>query len=449
MLNQEIILDIEKLSSDGVGIARHEGMVVFVKNTCPQDRVRAKIIKTNKSYWSAEVVEIINKSPHRVSPFCPMHNVCGACELQFIDYSYQLELKKEIVKDCLREFDIEIQDVVPSPQIQNYRHKIQYPIRQTQVSKRILAGYFKPKTHDIVNIKYCPIQPKICDDIIDFIRTTAPLYKIEGYDEIKHKGLLRHVVIRSSAKSGNNLVVLVINHDKTPERLKDFAIRLYDSFDKITGVAVNFNNQKTNLIMSDKTLVLIGEGFIEEELCGVDFKIGANTFFQVNPNSASNLFQYVKDYINTNFTSPKILDAYAGISAFGLVLADISETVTSVEENKHSVKLAKEVKKNNNISNIELHCGDSEEFFKTNSAKTYDITILDPPRKGCSKQSLEYAVNLTKSTIIYVSCNPSTLARDLKYIKSIGGVVKSIQPFDMFPHTHHIETVAIIDILHN
>lgn len=442
----ELELVIEKLSSDGKGIAHHDGAVVFVDKVCPQDKIRAKIVKQNKSFWIGELVEILEKSPHRVKPFCPMHNVCGACNLQFIDYDYQLECKKEMVKDAFRGTDIEVKDVIPSPQIKEYRHKIQYPIRQTQVSKRILAGYFKPKSHDIVNIKYCPIQPAICDEIIDFVREIAPMYGIEGYDEKNHKGLLRHVVIRSSAKTGDNLVILVINSNKPNEKVKDFALKLYDRFDKVTGIGVNINNKQTNLIMSDKTIILYGKEYIEEDLCEVTFKIGANTFFQVNPKSAENIFKYVKNHIKSNFNNPKILDAYAGISAFGLVMADIAGKVVSVEENKASVDLAKEVAAANRIKNIELHCEDSEKFFEEISENTFDITILDPPRKGCSEKTLEYALKLTKSQIIYVSCNPSTLARDLKYLTEHGGTVKFVQPFDMFCHTNHIENVAIISL---
>ncbi len=445
---EEIIADIEKLSSDGRGIAHIDGKVTFVGQTCPGDKCKIKILKENKSYNIAELVEIVEKSPHRVKPFCPMYNVCGACSLQHIDYNYQLELKKTIVEDSMRGLlDASIiDDVVPSPEIKEFRHKIQYPVRQTQVSKRILAGYFKPKSHDIVNIKYCPIQPHICDEIMEFIRENAPKYKIEGYNEKKHSGLLRHVVIRVSAKTGDNLVVLVLNADKVPERVKDFAQLLFDKFDKIVGVTANLNSQKTNLILTNKTIPLFGKDYIEETLCGVTFKIGSNTFFQINPKSAENIFRYVKDYIKSNYTKPTILDAYAGISAFGLVMSDVASEVTSVEECKASVDTAKEVKKLNGINNIKLYCMDCEEFLADKTDKSYDITILDPPRKGCTQKTLDSVLNLTKSEIIYVSCNPATLARDLKYLTDKNATVKSIRPFDMFCHSPHIEDVAIIKI---
>ena len=448
-MEQELTVKIEKLSSDGCGIAKHNSIIIVVDKTGPEDICKIKIIKKTKNYYIGEVLEILKKSPHRIKPFCPMQNLCGACQLQFIDYDYQLKLKKQIVEDAMRGLDVKILNTIPSPEQKEYRHKIQYPIRQTQVSKRILAGYFKPKSHDIVNIKYCPIQPSICDEIIEFIRENAPKYKITGYNEERHQGLLRHVIIRSSAKNKDNLVVLVINAEKTPERIKDFATKIFDTFDKVVGITVNFNKKKTNLIMTNQTELLIGKDYIQESLCDTTFKIGSNTFFQVNPTSANNIFKYVKNYIKDNFTNPTLLDAYAGISAFGLVLADVCKNVVSVEECSASVNLAKDVKKLNNIKNIELFNEDCSKYLQTKSEtdnKCFDVTILDPPRKGCSIESLKYSLKLTKSKIIYVSCNPATLARDLKILINKGAKIESIQPFDLFCHTYHIENVAIIDV---
>lgn len=448
-IEDELIVTIEKLASNAQGITRVNGITVFVDGVCPEDICKIKIVKKNKSYYIAKLLEVITPSKHRVKPFCPMYNVCGSCQLQHIDYNSQLKFKREIVEDLMKGLSVCVQDVEPSPQITEFRHKIQYPIRQTSVSKRILAGYFKPKSHDLVNIKYCPIQPSICDEIIDFIRNTAQKHNISGYDEKTHKGLLRHVVIRASAKDDNQLVVLVVNDNKISQTLKDFCISIYKNFSSVTGVLVNFNTQKTNLIMTENTKSVVGSEYINEVLCNTTFKIGANTFFQVNPKSADNIFKYVKQYIIDNFKEPVILDAYAGISAFGLTLADISKKVVSVEECKASVELAKEIKTENSITNIEINHADCSKFFEKeikNNKKGYDITILDPPRKGCSKESLDYSLLLTKSKILYISCNPATLARDLKYLTEKGAKVISLKPFDMFCHSHHVETVAIISV---
>lgn len=445
----ELTVEIEKLSNLGYGIARADGYVIFVENACPKDKVKIRITKKNKNFANAVITELLEPSPHRIQPVCPMQKVCGACQLQFIDYEFQLKQKKEIVKDAFYGLNIEIRDVIPSPKIREYRRKIQYPVSETKDSKRILAGYYKTNSHELVNIKYCPIQPKICDDIIDFIRNNASEFGVSGYNEKKHSGDLRHVVIRSSELTGKNLVVLVINSLKILEKVKNFAEKIYEEFDEVSGVGINLNPNKTNLILGEKTEIVSGQGYIEEKLCDKIFKVGAETFFQVNPSSANNIFEYVKKHVSENFNKPVILDAYAGITAFGICLSDIADKVVSVEENAASVNLASEIVKENGIKNLELHNMDAGAFFERElkeKGKYVDVTILDPPRKGCTKESLDYALKLTKKQIIYVSCNPSTLARDVKYLIEQGCTVKFVQPFDMFPHTYHTENVAIIDV---
>lgn len=445
-INDEHIVKIEKLTNLGLGLAKIDNFVVFIENACPQDVVKIKLTKVNKNFANATITEIIEPSSHRIQPFCPMQKICGACQLQFIDYDYQLQIKQQIVQETIRTIaglDINIPKTIPSPEIKNYRHKIQYPISQTKNSGRILAGYYKPKSHEIVNIKYCPIQPQICDEIIQFIREKAFDFGIQGFNEKKHTGDLRHVVIRSSKINGKNLVVLVVNATKTFDRLKDFAKSIYDEFQEVCGVCVNYNSKKTNVILGKKSECLYGEEFVEEQIIDKTFKIGANTFFQVNPKSAENIFKYVKDYIANNFDSPTILDAYAGISSFGIVMSDVCKKVITVEENTESCNLAKIVAKNNSIKNIEINNMDAAKFF-AKEKRQFDAVILDPPRKGCTEESLEEAYRLTKNTIIYVSCNPATLARDLRYLTDKGCKVESIQPFDMFCHTYHVENVAII-----
>lgn len=471
----EIIVNIEKLSNLGFGIAKHEGLVIFVENACPGDKLKIKITKLNKNWANAKIIEIIEGSMHRIEPFCAMQNICGGCQLQFIDYSYQLQLKKEIIEDAIKNIggiNVEVREPIASPEILHYRHKVQYPISQTKVSKRILAGYYKPKTHEIINIKHCPIQPEICDNIIEFIRNSAFDYGISGYNEKKHTGDLRHVVLRISKATGKILVTLVVNSTKVFDRLKDFAQNIYDNFKEVSGVCVNFNSKKTNVILGENTELIVGKDFIKERILDKTFRIGPKTFFQINPQSAENIFAFVKDYIKSNFQTPTVLDAYAGVTSFGITVSDICKKVVSVEENKEAVDLASETIKLNNIKNVELHNMDTQEFFqkelKTKKRK-FDVIILDPPRKGCSEESLDYAFQLCKGytpasptetgslasprlsgslcQLIYISCNPATLARDLKYLTSKGAKVEFIQLFDMFCHTYHVESVAIINII--
>lgn len=453
--NEEIIVRIEKFSNLGTGIAKVDGQVVFVENACPEDEVKVKVAKVNKNYATAKVLEVVKPSSHRTEPFCPMQKVCGACQMQFVDYDYQLKLKKQIVEDAMRTIghvSTSVNEPIASPEIRGYRHKIQYPVSQTKNSGRIIAGYYKPQSHEIVNIKYCPIQPKVCDEIIEFIRENAPKFGITGFNEKKHIGDLRHVVIRSSADNGKCLVTLVVNASAQSQckgssfhnRLGDFAKAIFNKFEKVVGVCVNFNSKKTNVILGQVTQCVVGQDFIEEKLIDKTFKIGADTFFQVNPKSAENIFKYVKDEIAKHET-PTVLDAYAGIATFGIVVSDVAEKVVSVEENKSSIEKAKEVLDLNNIANVELYAQDTTKYLKS-VKRRFDITILDPPRKGCTVEALDETLAHTKQKIIYVSCNPATLARDLKYLTEKGCTVETIQPFDMFCHTYHIENVAVISV---
>ena len=451
-INDELIVKIEKISNLGLGIARVDGQIIFVENACPEDELKVKIKKVNKNYANAEIIEIINPSKYRVAPFCPMQKVCGACQLQFIDYDYKLQIKTDIVKDALRSIaglNLEVPKTIASPLTREYRCKVQYPIGQTKVSKKILAGYYKQKTHEIVNIKYCPIQPQICDKIIDFVREKSFELGITGYKEQKHVGDLRHVVIRHSEATNKNLVILVINAKKSFKKIENLANEIYSNFKEVSGVCLNFNPNKSNLILTDKSELIVGKDFIKERIIDKTFKIGANSFFQINPKSAENIFAYVKEYIKNNFETPTVFDAYAGITTFGITISDICKKVVSVEECKEAVRLADEVIKNNDITNVELHNMDAEKFFEkelNSKNRKFNITIIDPPRKGSTEKTLENILKLTSDKIIYVSCNPATLARDLKFLISKGAKIDSIQPFDMFCHTYHVETVAIIDV---
>ena len=442
-----LTVKVEKLSNLGLGIARFEGYVIFIEGACPEDILKVRLKNKKKSFAHANIIEIVKPSQYRIEPFCKMQRVCGACQLQFIDYSAQLNFKKIIVEDAFGSIfgkSVKINDVIQSPKIREYRHKIQYPVCQTENSGRILAGYYKSGTHEIVNIKHCPIQPDYCDKIVDFIRINAQNLGISGYNEKIHSGILRHVLIRTSAFNRKNLVTLVINSFDCPKKIKELAQLIYAELENISGVCVNFNSKKTNLIQGEKTELLFGRNSVEEKLCDKIFKIGSKTFFQVNPYTADNIFNYVKQYIKTNYNNPTILDAYAGIATFGICLSDIASKVISVEEEKSSIDMAKEVIEENSINNIELFNQDMS--VMRDLGVQYDLTVVDPPRKGCTENSLDYILRLTKREIIYVSCNPATLARDVKYLVDKGCKLKSVQPFDMFPHTYHIENVAIIEI---
>ena len=442
-----ILLDIEKLNSEGAGIARYNNFVIFVKNSCPGDRLKCKITKVKKNYAEAEIEEIITPSAFRVSPMCKLQKICGGCTLQHIEYSKQLSLKQSMVEDTLHSIlgeKLAVNKPISSGKDYGYRCKIQYPVRNKSNNGRLYAGYFRQGSHELINIKYCPIHPEICDKIIEFVKTEGEKKGISGYNEQSNSGILKHIVLRYSKFNNEILVILVINTEGSiPECVKLLLKNLYDNFNKITGAGVNFNNLKTNVILGEKTKILYGKNYIEEKLADFVFKIGADTFFQVNPECAELMFKYIKTYITDTFTNPRLLDAYAGIAAFGITLSPICKNVVSVEINKQSVENAQKTIKENDIKNVEVITSDSLKYIKQTN-DTFDITILDPPRKGCGEELLKEVLRITKNKIIYVSCSPKSLATDLKYLLKSGCKVENIQPFDMFPNTFHVENVAVI-----
>lgn len=444
-LNDVITVEIEKVVNLGFGLAHYNGAVVFIKNSCTGDIVSARVVNITKSYAHAEIIDIIRPSHYRVTPFCKYQNICGSCQLQHIDYTYQLRIKHDIVQDALNEFGVEIKPVIPSPRNQHCRSKMQFSVEPTS-NNQILVGYYQNMTHKVIDIDSCKMQPKSCDQIINFIRNEAHNHGISGYSESTGKGDLRHILIRSSEATKQNLVVLIVNAHHINPKMGAFCKAIFDNCSDICGVCVNFNEEKNNTILGDITKCVCGQNFVFEKICDVKFKIGPKTFFQVNPSSAQNIFKFVKSYISEHIKNAVVLDAYAGISAFGLVLSRICNKVVSVEENKEAVDLAREVCELNGVKNITLYNMDAEKFLANEVAcgNKYDVIVIDPPRKGCTQNSLDYALKLSKSYIIYVSCNPSTLARDLRYLTQNGMDIKLVQPFDLFCHTYHVETVVLL-----
>lgn len=440
----------EKLVYEGSALAKIDGFPIFIDDACPKDKLKIRIKKANKNFAVGEIIEILEPSPHRVKPVCPVHNVCGGCGWQFIDYDFQLEQKTNIVYETVKKItgeEIEVKPALRSPETREYRSKVQYPVSQTKVSKRLLAGYYKKGSHELVNIKYCPIQPKIIDKITEFIRQTAQELEITGYNEKTKKGELRHIVYRYSKSENECVVIFVVYHTRLSDKFKKLAKKVMEEFAHVKGCLINYNTTLGNLIMTDDTRKIQGENHILEKMDGKTFKISANSFFQVNVGSAKNIFDTVKDIIAQNYPDSRILDAYSGVSSFGIWLSDIAKEVVSVEEAPSATKDAADNIELNNITNLTAINGDAKKIFEDliDKGETFDVTLLDPPRKGCEKESLDFAIKLSKKAIIYVSCNPSTLARDIKYLHENGFKTKYIQPVDMFCHSYHIESVAWLE----
>lgn len=439
----------QKLVYEGDALVKIDGYPIFIEGACPEDRLKIRITKANKNYANAIIEEILEPSPHRIKPFCPIHNVCGGCGWQHIDYDFQLEQKRNIVEETIKKFtgkDIEIKPVLASPETKAFRSKIQYPVSQTKVSKRLLAGYYKKGSHELVNIKFCPIQPKIIDKITEFIRQNAQELGISGYNEKLHKGELRHLVYRMSKSENECIVIFVVNDTKLNDKFKKLAKKVMAEFAHVKGCLINYNTLRGNLIMTNDTRKIQGENHIIEKIDDKIYKVSANSFFQVNIGSAKNIFEHVKNIIATNYRNARVLDAYSGVSSFGIWLSDVAKEVVSVEEAPSATKDAAENVVLNNVQNLTALNGDAKKIFEEliQKGEKFDVTVLDPPRKGCEKESLDFAIKLSEKAIIYVSCNPTTLARDLKYLHENGFETQYIQPVDMFCHSYHIESIAYL-----
>jgi len=446
---KRIRLKIDKMVYEGAGLGFYEGKAVFVEGACAGDELIVELVKDNKNFSRGKIVEIIEPSRGRVKPFCPIYNACGGCNWQHLDYEFQLECKLNIVKEALAGLGVEVEEVAKSPEIRGFRHKVQYPVRQTKVSKRVLCGYFKEKSHDITDVKHCPVQALGFDELMAQIRACSSEGKnpyFDAYDEKSGKGLLRHVLVRKSSDSAKMLVVLVLNlapDASIPCGIKKLAENLYEKFE-LAGVVINFNNKRTNAILGADYKLLCGEDFLTEKLCGKSFKISAGSFFQVNPHTALEIFNYVKGFIQIG---EAVLDAYGGVGAFSVWLSDVAGRVTLCEQAKSAVSDARVNFEQNGVKNGEILEGDcSKELEKLVArGEKFDCVIIDPPRSGSDEKTLSMLEKLTSKRLVYVSCNPMTLARDLKFLTGFGFEAVGAKCFDMFCHTYHVETVVVLE----
>ncbi len=454
-VNDEIELTIEKLTYKGLSLARHyedeKGFVVFVKGGAPEDKVKVKITKVNKNYATGEIVEIIKPSKYRVKPFCPLFNACGGCCFQYVDYDFLLEQKNNMLKEAFLQLDYEVEFKEPKKSLKDrqYRHKVQYRVSETKNSKRLLVGYYREKTHNIVNIKYCPIQPPLADEMAQFLRDN---WRLGAYVEKTGKGLLKSFVVRFSLDIKSALVTLVLNipyedFSKYKDEVIDYFKKMREKFSQISSFALNFNPKKNNCILSNEYEYLDEKNYILENLISSDgtkktYKISHDSFFQVNPYCAASIFDEVKENITENST---LLDAYGGVGAIGVWASDRAGKIYLVEENSQAVNDAKYNFKINDCKNYEVFLGDAKvkfaQFLK--EKKKFGSIVIDPPRKGSDKEALD-AISKLGDLIIYVSCNPQTLVRDLKYLDTLGFRAVLTRAFDMFPYSYHIESVTVI-----
>ena len=434
--NKEYIVDIVDIGQGGVGIGKYEGFTVFVDGGLVQDKIKVKITKSKKNYAVGDIVEIIEKSPFRVERKCSESlRQCGGCQIQELDYQKQLDVKTNEVKQVISRIgkldDVVIHDTLGMEHPFRYRNKAQFPIQKKD--NMPVIGFYKKKSHDLISTDECIIQHEVNDKIIKIIKTYIRAYNVSIYDEKTHKGLLRHLVTKVGFTTGEVMIVLVANGKKLPY-LKELASVLKENIPGFKTLVVNVNTQKTNVILGKENIVAYGDGMIRDYIGELVFEISPLSFFQVNPLQTEVLYNKALEYANLG-ENDTVFDIYCGIGTISLFLAQKAKKVYGIEIVEDAIKDAKRNAKINNMDNVEFYVGKAEEVVPKmyKEGKRANVVVVDPPRKGCDEKVLDTIVSMEPDRVVYVSCNPSTLARDLAYLNERGYKCHEIQPVDMFP----------------
>lgn len=445
--NKEYVVDIVDIGQGGVGIGKYEGFTVFVEGGLIQDKVKVRISKSKKNYAVGDIVEILEKSPFRVDRICSDElKDCGGCQIQELDYNKQLELKTNEVKQVISRIgkleNVEIHETIGMQSPCRYRNKAQFPIQNINGSTAI--GFYKKKSHDVIPTDVCVIQHDINDKIIKIIKTYIQAYNVSIYNEMTHTGVLRHLVTKVGFTTNEVMVVLVANGTKLPH-LNELASVLQENIPGFKTLVLNINKDKTNVILGKENKVIYGNGKINDYIGDLVFEISPLSFFQVNPVQTEVLYNKALEYAELK-ENDTVFDIYCGIGTISLFLAQKASKVYGIEIIEDAIKDAKINAKLNNLNNVEFYVGKAEEVVPKmySEGKTANVVVVDPPRKGCDEKVLDTIVSMKPDRVVYVSCNPSTLARDLAYLDERGYKCVEIQPVDMFPHTMHVECCVLI-----
>lgn len=431
--NEQYIIDIIGTGAEGEGVGRIDNMAVFVPYALLGERVLVHIVKVLKNYAFAKLLEVIEPSPHRIQPLCPVFKQCGGCSMQHADYEYELEFKTNKVRDCLKRIggiDASVLPCVGSPEMYGYRNKGQFAVSKDGI------GFYSPRSHRLVDGKNCLIQNKIAPDIIEAVQNYMDICNVMPYDEETHTGKIRNVFIRTV--SGGVMVCVVSREKNLPDT--DLLVKLLCDAGA-TDVILNINSKRTNVAMGDENIVLYGKDFVTDEIDGISFEISPLSFYQINSKQTKNLYECAVSLAELD-KSKTVFDLYCGIGTISLYAARKAGRVLGVEIVPQAIENAKRNASLNDIDNAEFFCGKAEEVTK--ALGKADVVIVDPPRKGCDEKLLNTIKNISPEKVVYVSCNPATLARDLKILEQYGYQITFVQPFDMFPRTFHVETVVLL-----
>lgn len=445
MVEKNEYYDVEfvDMTHDGMGICKVDGFPLFVASALKGEKAKIKVTKVNESFGFARLIELIHKSPFRKEPICDHFAECGGCNLMHMNYQMQLDFKKYRTAATLRKLgkiETTVNETVGMLNPYYYRNKAVIPFGEE--NGKMIAGLYKARSHDIIDMKRCYIIPKITSDIVKFMKNVFLELNIPAYNEKIGTGVIRHLIIRSSDKFDDISVTIVTLTPKLPK--KDIIVKkLTSRYKRVVSVVHNYNPNNTNVVLGPKSKVIYGDDFIRDEINGVLFKISHRSFYQVNPAQTEELYKKAIEYAEVT-PNDIVIDAYCGIGTIGLSVAKECKTLLGVEVVKQAIEDANENAKANGITNARFVAGKAEDVIKTWSNYNVNALFVDPPRKGCDKVFIDTICEMKIPKVVYVSCNVATLARDLNIMQSHGYEILEVTPFDMFPQTSHIEAVAKI-----
>jgi 23S rRNA (uracil1939-C5)-methyltransferase len=446
-LGEPLELVIDNLTHSGEGVGRYQGFTVFVPCALPGERVLAEVISLKPTYCRALLKQVVAAAGCRANPSCPAYADCGACQLQHLDYPTQLQQKRQWVVDALQRIgklgDVQVHPTLPMAEPWRYRNKAQFPV---SLSKgRIVAGAFRQRTHQVIDVEDCIIQHPLNSRILQQVKQLAEQYRQTPYDEGTGQGLLRHVLVRVGFHTEEALAVLVTTAEPFAGK-EELAAELMQRVPELVGVVQNINRRRSNVVLGDEMVLLAGRDYLMDELGGLKFRISPGSFWQVNPLQTEVLYATALQYAGLT-GQETVIDAYCGIGSISLYLARHARQVIGVEVVAAAVTDARRNAQLNGINNARFFTGEAEQvipwLYQANGVKA-DVIVVDPPRAGCDQRLLETIAAMEPQRVVYVSCNPSTLARDLAYLSRNGFAVREVQPVDMFPHTTHVECIVQI-----
>ncbi len=432
---------ITDYTTEGQGIAHIDGCTVFIPCAIAGERMRVRIDKAAKTWASGTIVEITEVSPHRVNRECPVGKKCGGCDFWHMDYAEEIRLKAERVRTCLNRIGGEALESVPilaAPTCHGYRNKAQYPVA---FQKKAYAGFFRAGSHEVIENSRCRILPEESDRVKDIVIDYVNQYHISVYDEKAHRGLLRHIYVRRGAVSGQILVCLAVNGCDLPRA--EALITALQAVPGFTTLVLSVNTKKGNAVLGDEFVTLFGPGYIEDTLCGLTFRLSPRSFYQVNHHQAQRLYEAAIERAAIT-KKDTVLDLYCGVGTITLAMAKYAGKVIGVEVVAQAVEDAKDNARRNGIENAEFFCGDAGQaaLALEKQGVQADVVVVDPPRKGLNEDTIEALSRFAPRRIVYVSCDPATLARDLKLLKARGYTLRDTLAADLFPRCSHIETVV-------